>query len=101
MKLSKCKVAGVNDIGIDHFPLFHANLCDTTLNSSPTHLTHPPINYREISINRFYNLPINPQDNRTIFWNFATNTKLEAKDNHRERIPRHFNQWSGYPSELV
>ncbi len=44
-------------------------------------LTNPAFNYKEAPIDRFYNLNQNPQDN--IFWNFAVNTDLEAKDNFK------------------
>lgn len=39
-----------------------------------------------MSVNRFYDLPANPQ--RNIFYSWATNTRLEAKDNHVEKIPQ-------------
>jgi hypothetical protein len=45
-----------------------------------THLSYPPYNIKEMPIDRFYDLPQNPQE--PIFYDFASNTKLEAKDNH-------------------
>ena len=83
---SKCKDGKVNDIDVTKFQLQHARVCNDFLDPVSTLLTNPPQNYRGMSINRFYDLPKHPQAN--IFWNFATNTKLEAKDNYRERVPR-------------
>jgi len=39
-----------------------------------------------MSVNRFFDLPKNPQAN--IFYDFAINTNLEAIDNYRERVPK-------------
>ena len=83
---SKCKDAQVNDIDVTKFQLQHARVCNDFLDPLATHLTNPPANYRGMSINRFYDLPKNPQAN--IFNSFAINSKLEAKDNYRERVPR-------------
>lgn len=83
---SKCKDGKVNDIDVTKFQLQHARVCNDFLDPIATHLTNPPQNYRGMSINRFFNLPKNPQAN--IFWDFAVNTKLEAKDNYHERVPR-------------
>lgn len=83
---SKCKNKEINDINVTKFGLNHRQQCNHFLDPEATHLTEPPRTYREMSINRFYNLPINPQEN--IFYDFAVNTTLEAKDNHRQRIPR-------------
>lgn len=83
---SKCKDGRVNDIDVTQFQLQHARICNDFLDPISTHLTNPSANYRGMSINRFYNLPKQPQAN--IFWDFAINTTLEAKDNYRERIPR-------------
>ena len=43
-------------------------------------LSYPPFNYREAPIDRFYNLPTPAQE--PIFYDFAVNTKLDAKDNY-------------------
>lgn len=83
---SRCKDGKVNDIDITKFHLQNARVCNDFLDPISTHLTNPPQNYRGMSINRFYDLNKNPQAN--IFWDFAVNTKLEAKDNYRERVPR-------------
>lgn len=86
MIYSRCRDGEVNDIDVTKFPLQHARICNDFLDPIATHLTNPPQNYRGLSINRFFDLPKNPQAN--IFWNFAVNTQLEAKDNYRARIPR-------------
>lgn len=83
---SKCKDGQVNDIDVTKFNLQHARICNDFLDPVATHLTNPPSNYRGMSINRFYDCHQNPQAN--IFYPFAVNTKLEAKDNYRERVPR-------------
>jgi len=83
---SKCKDGKVNDIDVTKFHLQHARVCNDFLDPVATHLTNPAANYRGMSINRFFNLNKNPQSN--IFYDFAINTQLEAKDNYRERIPR-------------
>jgi hypothetical protein len=83
---SRCKDGKVNDIDVTQFKLQHARICNDFLDPIATHLTNPASNYRGMSINRFYNLHKPAQAN--IFYDFAVNTKLEAKDNYRERIPK-------------
>lgn len=95
---SKCKDAQVNDIDVTQFQLQHARVCNDFLDPLATHLTNPPANYRGLAINRFHDLPKNPQAN--IFYNFAVNTKLEAKDNYRERVPRLIKYDPALPKEL-
>ena len=95
---SKCKDGKVNDIDITKFRLQHARICNDYLDPICTHLTNPPANYRGRNINRFFNTIKPAQDN--IFWNFAVNTKLEAKDNYRERIPRLLRYDPTLPREL-
>lgn len=85
MRASKCKKYGSNTVDLNKMALKHAPICNDYLNSDPTHLSHPSYNYRELAINRFYNLPRPAQAN--IFWDFATNTRLEAKDNFNPVIP--------------
>lgn len=95
---SKCKDGKVNDIDVTQFKLQHARTCNDFLDPISTHLTNPSANYRGMSINRFFNLPKNPQAN--IFWDFSVNTQLEAKDNYRERIPRLMTDDLSLPQEL-
>lgn len=83
---SKCKDGKVNDIDVTKFKLQHARACNSFLDPVNSRLTNPPQNYRGMSVNRFYDLSANPQ--RNIFYPWATNTSLEAKDNHVEKIPQ-------------
>jgi hypothetical protein len=83
---SKAKDAKVNDIDVTKFRAKNAAVCSNYLDPIATHLTNPPQNYREMGINRFYDLTTNMQAN--IFYPFAVNTRLEAKDNYIERLPR-------------
>lgn len=76
---NKCKNGEMNPIDVTKFGLQHLGHCDTYLDPMASHLSYPPATYRELPINRFYNLNQNPQV--PIFWDFATNTRLETKDN--------------------
>ena len=95
---SKCKDGKVNDIDVTKFQLQHARICNDYLDPLATHLTNPPQNYRELAINRFYDLPTNPQ--LPIFWNFSVNSQLEAIDNYREIIPGTILYDPSLPQEL-
>jgi len=85
LPLSRCKTGEINPINVTRFRLNHPRTCNNFLDPIASHLTNPPATYREMAIDRFYDLPTQPQAN--IFYNFAVNTQLEAKDNYRERIP--------------
>ena len=95
---SKCKDGKVNDIDVTKFQLQHARICNDFLDPIATHLTNPPQNYREMAINRFSDLPTPAQS--VIFYDFAVNTQLEAKDNYRERVPRLRPYDATLPSEI-
>lgn len=95
---SKCKDGKLNPIDITNFKLQHPRTCNDFLDPISSHLTNPPQNYRGISINRFYDLNKNPQSN--IFYDFAVNTKLEAIDNFREKIPNIIKYDPTLPSEV-
>lgn len=95
---SKCKDGKVNDIDVTKFQLQHARICNDYLDPIATHLTNPPQNYREMAINRFYDLPTHPQAN--IYWDSAVNTTLEAKDNYSERVPRTLRYDPALPAEF-
>lgn len=77
---SKCKNAEMNPIDVTKMGLTHLPTCTGYLDPMATHLSYPPFNIKEMPINRFYDLPQNPQE--PIFYDFASNTKLESKDNH-------------------
>ncbi len=89
LKATRCRKGRVNHMDVSSHNLINAPECRTNkLNPQYTRLSHPSYNYRGIPINRFHNLPIDPQAN--IFYNFATNTSLEAKDNF---VPGEPNMW--------
>jgi hypothetical protein len=84
MKTSKCRRDQVNTIDVTKFDNKNLGICDDFLNPLSSRLTYPAQTYRDIAVNRFHNLNQNPQLN--IFYDFAINTTLEAKDNHLPRI---------------
>ena len=86
VKHSKTKSGEVNNIDVTKFKLSHVDQCDKFLDSISSRLSYPSSNYRSIGVNRFYDLPKNPQS--VIFWDFAVNTRLEAKDNYKAEIPK-------------
>jgi len=86
VKTTKARRGHVNPVNPLKFNLHNARQCDNSLRTEYTALSHPASNYRDMSINRFYNLLHDPQEN--IFVDFAINTKLEAKDNFRPEIPQ-------------
>ena len=96
---SKCKDGKVNDINVNNFRLQHARLCGDFLDPLASRQTNPAANYRGMSINRFFDLPKNPQAD--IFWNFAVNTTLEAKDNYREKIPKMISPDPLFPRTII
>lgn len=90
---SKCRRNELNPIDVTKFPLKHPRICGDYLNPMASRLSYPPATYRDVGINRFYNLVKNPQVN--IYNDTAINTTLEAKDNFIDRIPE---IWATYPS---
>jgi len=86
IRTSKCRDAQINDIDVFKFQTKSPQSCNQFLNPLATHLTNPPINYRSITLNRFYDMPSSNQE--VIFWPFSQNTQLEARDNYFERIPK-------------
>jgi hypothetical protein len=86
---SKNRRNEINPIDVTQIKNNNYSGCGNKLNPNSSRLTYPTANFRELSINRFYDLNKNPQEN--LFWSIATDSKLEAKDNYIERIP-HF--WS-------
>ena len=97
VKTSKCRKDQVNNIDVTKFKLQHMRVCNDFLNPLSSRLSYPAANYRDMAVNRFYNLNQNPQAN--IFWNFAVNTTLEAKDNFIEQLP-HPRKDNSLPTEL-
>lgn len=86
VKTSRCKDGKTNKVRVNDFKLLEAPICRSTDDFPKySHLSHPAYNYREMPLNRFFNLPRDPQAN--IFYDFAKNTVLEAKDNYVYKIP--------------
>ena len=86
MRTTKCKKDEINSVDVTKITnINHTKACNNFLNSDSTKLSYPVYNYRELAINRFYNLDRNPQ--LPIFWNFASNSRLEASDNYKPQIP--------------
>ena len=86
VKSSKCKTGKFNDIDVTKFGLKHMTGCNKFLDPMASRLTNPASTYRDMAVNRFYDLNLDAQAN--IFWDFAANTRLEAKDNYMVRLPR-------------
>lgn len=85
VKASRDKRGMVNNIDVFKFKTYDTKLCDRGLDPLSSIETYPKQLYREMSINRFYDLNINPQTN--IWWNFSVNSQLEAKDNYANPYP--------------
>jgi hypothetical protein len=86
VKASKEKKGKVNPINVTQYQNKDLGICSDYLVAEPSRLVAPPQIYREMAINRFYNLNRNPQAN--IYYSEAVNTKLEAKDNFIADLPR-------------
>lgn len=86
VKQSKCKTGKVNKIDVTKYGVEHMRICNNELDPLSSRLTYPAANYRDMAINRFYNLDRNPQEN--IFWNFEVNSSLETKDNFKFKVPK-------------
>ena len=86
VKTTKCRRDGVNPIDVTKYKLQNQRLCNDYLNPLSSRLSYPAANYREVATNRFVDLNKNPQ--AVIFYDFAVNTKLEAKDNFHVELPK-------------
>lgn len=73
--------------------LNHKNICPKILNPITSSLNMPVKSFREMTINRFYdlNLPIELTDSR---FSYGRTTRMEAKDNHVEKMPYMIDQKS-------
>ncbi|ATZ80541.1 hypothetical protein BMW23_0491 [Bodo saltans virus] len=85
VKLSRCKVGHLNPVNLTQKKGVNYESCGNQLNPEFSRLAAPPSNYRNVATNRFYNLINDPQAN--IFYDFAHNTRLEAKDNWVPDLP--------------
>lgn len=95
---SKCKTGRYNPVNLTKLQGNNPRICNKFLDPITTSLTNPKSLYREMNINRFIDFGQNPQP--VIFWNFASDTYLEAIDNHTVRIPRVKDNDSSLPTPL-
>ena len=79
------KKGTLNPVDVFKFETYDSTLCNKDLDPLDTLLTFPKQLYREMSINRFYDLNINPQEN--IYYAWTENTQLTAKDNYDNPYP--------------
>jgi len=86
LKTNKCKRGMVNTKKMEEYNLIHEQECDTILDSEHSRLVHPIQQYRGIAQNRFYDLLDNPQNH--IFFDAAQDTRLKAKDEFVENMPK-------------
>ncbi len=98
VKQDRSKKGHVNMVDVFKFQTYDAKLCDRGLDPLNSTLTYPKQLYREMSINRFYDLNINPQVN--IYYDWAVNSQLEAKDNYDYPYPYSLSMDQSIPKEL-
>jgi hypothetical protein len=98
VKQDRSKKGHVNMVDVFKFKTYDAKLCDRGLDPLNSSLTYPKQLYREMSINRFYDLNINPQVN--IFYDWAVNSQLEAKDNFDYPYPFFLNMDESLPKPI-
>ena len=85
VKTSTDKKGRVNPINVFDFKTHTNTNCNKTLEPVSTLLTFPKQLNKSMSINRFYDLNINPQVN--IYYDRAVNSQLEARDNFQTPYP--------------
>lgn len=85
LKNSKTKKGGVNPVDVFKFETYNSTLCNQDLDPLDTLQTFPKQLYREMSINRFYDLNKNPQEN--IYYSWTENSQLTARDNYNAPFP--------------
>jgi hypothetical protein len=85
VKNDRSKKGKVNPVDVFKFKTYDATLCNKDLDPLDTLQTYPKQLYREMSINRFYDLNKNPQEN--IYYSWTENSQLTAKDNYDSPYP--------------
>jgi hypothetical protein len=83
--LSRCKRGKVNPINTSRIKTKSQLQCNDYLDAQHTKMSDPAMFYRGVAINRFHDLNRDPQAN--IFYDWAVNTSLEAKDNFIPDLP--------------
>lgn len=91
VKSSRCKKGKYNSVNLATKKQQNYNICTNFTNPEFSRLSYPASNYRDVSVNRFYNLHQNPQE--PIFWDTARNSRLESKDNWFPDLP---DLWEDY-----
>jgi len=85
VKNSTDRKGRVNPINVLDFKTHTNTTCNKTLDPVSSLLSFPKQLNRSMSINRFYDLNINPQVN--IYYDRSVNSQLEAKDNFQTPYP--------------
>ena len=98
VRQDRSKKGHVNMVDVFKFKTYDAKLCDRGLDPLNSTLTYPKQMYREMSINRFYDPNINPQVN--IYYDWAVNSQLEAKDNYDYPYPYFIGMDESLPKSL-
>jgi hypothetical protein len=98
VKQDRSKRGKVNTVDVFKFKTYNATLCDRGLDPLASTLTYPKQLYREMSINRFYDLNINPQVN--IYYDWGVNSQLEAKDNYDYPYPYFIDMDESLPKSI-
>ncbi len=94
VKASKNRRANLNPVNpVNDYKLYDSKVCSYDLDPLYSKDTHPASNYRDVEINRFYNIGRNPQN--VIFEDFAVNSRLEAKDNYVPYAPQPWPELAG------
>ena len=95
MTTERSKDNGANPVNVTKFSLKHPRICNRKFDPMSTKLSYPASDFRELGINRFHDLPKDPQKN--IFESFAENTRLSAKDNYIPEVPELWDQYKALP----
>jgi len=83
--LSKCKRGKVNPVDVTRIKTKNIPVVNDYLDAQHSKMSDPAMFYRGVAVNRFYDLIKDPQAN--IFYDWAINTSLEAKDNFIPDLP--------------
>lgn len=95
--LSKCKRGKVNPVNVTKLKTKDLPTCRDYLDSQHSKMTDPAMFYRGKAISRFFDPIKDPQAN--IFYDWSTNSTLEAKDNYIPRLPVPMTEFNPVPGE--
>jgi len=85
VKKTRDKTGGLNPVNVLKYKTYNNTSCGKGLDPVYSSLSFPKQFSRELSINRFYDLNINPQVN--IYYNDSVNSRLTAIDNYNYPYP--------------